>query len=59
MISRKRGTNSGRCLGSTAVSSTKAIGLASPFMPNSRPSPALRTFQIDDWSSALSAIVAA
>ena len=52
-ISRKRATNSARCRGSTAVSSTNAIGFLSPFMPSSRPSPALRRFQIDCSSAGV------
>ncbi len=51
MISVNRGTNSGRCFGSTAVSSMNAIGLDSPRVPRSSPSPALRSFQIDCCSA--------
>ena len=38
--------NSGSFTGSTAVSSTKAMGFFSPLTPSSSPRPALRTPQI-------------
>ena len=50
LAARERATNFARCLGSTAVSSTKARGLASPWVPKSSPRPALRSFQISPCS---------